>query len=89
VRRSHLDLTINGYVVGQFPNAPIVVAMLALLASWLLNEGSTAWDLARAVFHLAFALWAWLELSDGINLFRRLLGAAGIAYVIASLAGVV
>ena len=39
-------------------------------------------DYARATFYVALASWAWLELTDGANLFRRLLGAAVLALVV-------
>lgn len=81
------DLKINGYTVAQAPNAPLVIALIGVVASRLLAEGSTAYGLARAVFFAAFTIWAYLELAEGVNGFRRLLGAGGLIYVLVALAG--
>ncbi len=80
------DLKIRGYTVGQFPNPPLIAALIGLIASWVLSSGSTAYALARAVFYVGLAVWAWLELSDGVNGFRRVLGAGGLLFVLVSLA---
>lgn len=81
------DLKIKGYVIAQVPNLPLTIALLAIVAGWILNEGSTAFSLARAVFFTGFTIWAYLELAEGVNGFRRLLGLAGIAYVVVALTG--
>lgn len=81
------DLKIRGYTVGQFPNPPLIVALAGLVLSWVLSSGSTAHAVARAVFYVGLGVWAWLELSDGVNGFRRILGAAGLAWVVISLSG--
>jgi hypothetical protein len=81
------DFKIRGYTVAQFPNAPLIFGLIGMLASWILASDSTAWALARAAFYVGIAVWAWLELSDGVNGFRRVLGAAGLLYVLVSLAG--
>jgi hypothetical protein len=81
------DLKIRGYTVAQFPNAPLWLALAGLILGRLLASGSTAHALARALFYVGLGIWAWLELSDGVNGFRRVLGAAGLAYVLVSLAG--
>jgi hypothetical protein len=81
------DLKIRGYTVAQFPNVPLGAALVALVASWILSSGSTAHAFARAVFYVGLGVWAWLELSDGVNGFRRVLGAAGLAWVLVSLSG--
>ena len=79
------DLKIRGYTVGQFPNAPFIFGMVGLVASWILSSGSTGYALARAIFYVGLAVWAWLEMSDGVNGFRRVLGAGGLIFVLASL----
>jgi hypothetical protein len=80
------DLKIKGYTVAQFPNAPLLVAILAVILGLFASDGSTLFDLARAVFFLGLGIWAYLELAEGVNRFRRFLGLAGLAYVILSLA---
>ena len=76
------DLTIKGYVVGQFPNAPLLVALAAALAGALLEDGSTAADISRVVFYGALGGWAFLEATDGVNGFRKALGIAGLGFVV-------
>ena len=68
------------FPLAQFPNAPLLVAIVALVLATVLS--GSAQDYARAAFYVALASWAWLELTEGANLFRRLLGAAVLALVV-------
>lgn len=71
------------YPLVQFPNAPL----LAAFAAWIvaaLTEGSVH-DYARGGFYVGLAAWAWLELSDGANLARRVIGAGGLVYAAAQI----
>ena len=81
------DLKIRGYTVGQAPNPPLIVAMIGLVLSLILPDGSLSYAIARGVFLIAFTVWAWEELSDGVNGFRRCLGAAGLLLVLVLLVG--
>jgi hypothetical protein len=62
----------RSYPIVQFPNAPLIVAF----ASGLLAHHSHGreHDYAQAVSYLTMAIWAYLELFEGVNAFRRLLG---------------
>lgn len=80
------DLKIRGYTVGQFPNTPVWVALAGLLVALVVTDGSTVSDIARAVFYLAFTVWAYEELANGVNGFRRVLGAVGLLLVVALVA---
>ena len=64
----------------QPPNAPLWVALVAWLVAALTDDPVHAY--ARGTFYVALAAWAWLELTDGTNWFRRLLGAAVLAYLV-------
>jgi hypothetical protein len=64
----------------QFPNAPLLAALGAWLLAALTNGSAHAY--ARAAFYAALAAWAWQELAGGVNLVRRAVGAAGLAYVV-------
>lgn len=79
------DVKIRGYTVAQFPNPPLFIALIAVVVSWFLNDGTTFWGVSRAVFFVALTIWAWQELADGVNGFRRVLGALGLAFVIFSI----
>ena len=68
----------------QFPNAPLIVALGGMLVAALTT--GTLHDYARATSYAALAAWAWLEVTAGSNWFRRALGAAAFAYVIAKVA---
>jgi hypothetical protein len=59
--------------VAQFPNAPLLVA----IAAWIVRQltTGTAYDWASAVFYVALACFAFWELVDGVNRFRRIGGA--------------
>jgi hypothetical protein len=77
----------GGFVLAQWPNPPLWVALAAALAGRLTHGRVHAY--ATAVFYLALAVWAYLELTEGANWFRRLLGLAGLAYVLVRLAGAI
>ena len=68
------------YPIAQFPNPPLIAALVAFALRWI-TPGS--WTNAlTAVGYVFLAVWAYLELSAGVNIFRRLLGAAAMVYVI-------
>ena len=66
--------------MAQFPNAPLLVALAGLLVAGMTHGSAHAY--ARAVFYTALAAWAWLELAAGVNWARRVLGAAGLVFVV-------
>jgi hypothetical protein len=80
------DLRIRGYVVGQWPNPPLWVALGALVVGVLASDGSTLEDVARAVFFVALGAWAYLEASEGVNGFRRGLGVVFLVLVVVGVA---
>lgn len=72
------------YPVAQPPNAPLVVALAALGGSHVVD--GTAKDWAQAAGYVALGVWAYEEAAHGVNLFRRGLGVAGLAFVVAAVA---
>ena len=64
----------------QAPNAPLLVALAGLLVAAVTDGSAHAY--ARAVFYAALAVWAWEELASGVNWARRVLGAAGLVFVV-------
>ncbi len=62
------------FVVVQFPNLPLIVALIAGVVGGQ-SRGSTH-AYATSVAYLALGVWAYLELVEGVNRFRRLLGLA-------------
>ena len=81
-----LEIRIGGYTVGQFPNPPLLVAAAAALAGWLADEDATLEDAAESAFYVALTVWAYEEATGGVNVFRKALGAAGLALVLVRLA---
>ena len=73
------------YPVAQLPNAPLLLALLALLVAALTR--GVAHDAARATFYAALAAWAWQEVESGANIVRRGLGAAALVLVVARITG--
>jgi hypothetical protein len=65
------------FPIVQFPNLPLIVAVLAGEAGKFLD--GSAHSYAASVSYLAMTIWAYEELVHGVNWFRRLLG---LAYVI-------
>lgn len=68
----------------QFPNPPLIGALLASAAARL-TEGE-AHRVLTAIFYVALGIWAYEEARHGVNWFRRLLGLAFAVYVVVSLA---
>jgi len=75
-RSTYKRLTALGFPrhfpVIQFPNLPLIVALLAGGAAVLLH--GEAHRYARSLAYLGTAVWAYEEMVDGVNWFRRLLG---------------
>jgi hypothetical protein len=59
-------------VIVQFPNAPLIIAFIAGETAKHTHAPGHAY--ASAVSYLALVIWAYLELVEGVNWFRRLLG---------------
>jgi hypothetical protein len=64
----------RSYPIIQFPNAPLILAFVSGLVAQN-SRGHVHAD-AQAVSYLTMAVWAYLELFHGVNLFRRSLGLA-------------
>jgi hypothetical protein len=62
------------FPVVQFPNLPLIVAFLAGQAGRFVHGGEHSYTVSVA--YLAMTIWAYEELTDGVNWFRHLLGGA-------------
>ncbi|MDQ2699792.1 MAG: hypothetical protein M3Y23_00510 [Actinomycetota bacterium] len=76
------DFGLNGYVLAQAPNPPIIIAVLGSILSRFLNQDQALYYVARALFFMGLTVWSWLEVTAGVNLFRRSLGVAGLAWAL-------
>ena len=63
------------FVIAQFPNVPLIVAMTAGAVARLSDGelGRTAGVMSDA----ALLVWAYEEITDGANWFRRMVGVGG------------
>ncbi len=75
----------RSFPVIQFPNPPLLLAFAGLGLAAVTDQ--TAHDTGRAVFTIGFGVWAWQEAVDGVNWLRRLIGAGGLIWIVARLAG--
>src|ERR1700733_4533331 len=73
------------YPIVQFPNLPLILAFVSGLAAHY-THGQEHADF-QAVSYLSMAVWAYLELFQGVNMFRRLLGLAYMISTVVHLAG--
>lgn len=67
------------FPIVQFPNAPLILALVAGAVASTMHGASRSY--ATATAYLAMTIWAYGELTRGVNWFRRLLGAAFVIFV--------
>ena len=72
------------FPIVQFPNAPLIAAFLA--GETAKHTHGAAHVYGASVSYLALGIWAYLELTAGVNWFRRLLGLAYASSTIVHLA---
>jgi len=70
-------------VVAQLPNLPIIVWIVATLLKMIFATGQINTGLELIAFGALFT-WAWEELFQGVNYFRRGLGLVVLVSLIAS-----
>ncbi|HEX3510232.1 MAG TPA: hypothetical protein VHT27_03945 [Solirubrobacteraceae bacterium] len=75
----------RNYPLAQFPNLPLAVAFGGWGLAAVAADG--AHEVGRAVFAIGFGVWAWEEAAGGVNLFRRVLGAAALVWIVVDLTG--
>jgi hypothetical protein len=71
------------FVLVQLPNAPLW-AGLGGSAVAAVNDDGVVYDGARIVATVGFVVWAIMELAQGVNWFRRALGAGFLVYLVVS-----
>jgi hypothetical protein len=60
------------FPIVQFPNAPLIIALVADQAARAVHGGAHAYLVSTG--YVAMMVWAYEELIHGVNWFRRLLG---------------
>jgi hypothetical protein len=69
-------------VIAQMPNLPLLVWLAATLLDLLLPSGKLHAGIDLVAFGALFT-WAWQELFEGVNYFRRALGLVVLVGMIA------
>ena len=70
-------------VLAQIPNLPLIVWIVASLLRLIFTTGKVNIGLEAIAFGSLFT-WAWEELFQGVNYFRRVLGLLVLVGLIAS-----
>lgn len=70
-------------VIAQAPNLPVLVGVTAAFLQYALPSGQLQIAAELVAFGALFT-WAWQELFEGVNYFRRALGLIGLVSLIAS-----
>ncbi len=73
----------SGFALVQFPNPPLIVALVASIVGRFTH--GTGHRLVLSVFYVALSVWAYEEARRGDNWFRRLLGVGFSVYIVLSL----
>ena len=81
------DFKIRGYTIGQTPNLPLIVVIVAAIVGRITEQGLVTNRIASSVFFVSLSIWSYLETFDGVNAFRRVLGIAGFVVVLTRLVG--
>ena len=69
-------------VIAQMPNPPLITGLVATFLQIIFPSGSIHTALYLVGFGALFT-WAWQELFEGVNYFRRALGLIGLVILIA------
>jgi hypothetical protein len=77
--------TTGRITVGQLPNGPLTVWLVASAALWLGHPHGRVRVVFVVIATAALALWAGGEALRGVNPFRRLLGVTVLAWLVLSL----
>jgi hypothetical protein len=68
------------WALGAKPNLPLITWLVMLLLAQVLSGDVS--KLASVIGRGALFTWAWLELFQGVNYFRRALGAIVIVFTV-------
>nr|WP_290223633.1 hypothetical protein [Trichocoleus desertorum] len=69
-------------VIAQMPNLPILVGLTAAFLQFVLPSGEIREASSLVAFGSLFT-WAWQEIFEGVNYFRRALGLVGLVSLLA------
>jgi hypothetical protein len=61
------------FIVYQRPNLPLIIFIIFYLLSLVVKTTPTIYLIKSISFGSIF-VWSWLEITEGINIYRRILG---------------
>jgi hypothetical protein len=70
-------------IIAQTPNPPLILWIIATLLKSVVTSTKVSGGLDFLAFGALFT-WAWLEIFDGVNYFRRALGLLVLASIMFS-----
>ena len=71
-------------VIGQKPNAPIVAWFIAMIGARIPVLSSVQGPL-QIIATVSLSIWAVLEITQGVTIFRRVLGATVMLFIVVNL----
>lgn len=71
------------YPLAQFPNPPLVLALLASVVGWFVSGDAQSYVTAIGI--VGITVWAWQEAVAGVNLFRHALGVVVLVNTVVGL----
>ncbi len=71
-------------VIVQLPNVPILLALFFVIGGMLPNLSPELQSLFSILATSFLFVWAYLEITQGVNYFRRALGAVVMIFIIVS-----
>lgn len=72
-------------VIAQFPNWPLIVwAAAVVLEKIAPKDPAILAQMLSSLGFLALAYWSWLEITEGVNPFRKALGSVVLLVSVAS-----
>jgi hypothetical protein len=70
-------------IIAQWPNLPLSVAIVGFLLSKYPDV--TIHKIGSTTYIIAIIIWAYLEITSGVNLFRKILGVVVLLFTAFSL----
>ncbi len=70
---------IKAMTIVQFPNKALTIALLAAVVN-IFAKGELH-NIVAVIYYLALIVWAYQEITSGVNWFRRGLGIVVLVYV--------
>lgn len=74
----------RSFPLAQAPNPPLLAAFAGRGLAVAAPRDGRVGTVGEALFVIGLGVWAWEEAVSGVNWFRRLLGLAGLTWLVAA-----